>query len=1523
MRWRALGLAIALWAALAAPGSLWAQESDAGFIGRQIENALSGPGREARVSGFSGVLSGQATMDRLTLADAEGVWLTIENAVLDWNRSALLRRRLQVAELSAEEIIVARPPLPAPPGDAPMEAPSAAASGFALPELPVAINIGALSVARLTLGAPVLGEQAVFAAEGGISLQGGEGDVALALVRQDGTDDRISLDASFSNETRVLALDLEVREDAGGLIGTLAQLPGGPSLALDVQGSGPLDDYTAEIGLSTDGAQRVAGRVTLRGADDGGLRFAADIGGDLTPLVAPQYREFFGDDVQLAAEGLRGGSGSLELETLQVRARSLDLSGSFALTPEGRPQSFALNGTLADPEGGPVRLPTAAPVSLDEVRLVAAYDVSEGEAWTLDLTASGVAAEAAEIGELSLRGGGEIGAAAGPLQVTAALDYAAAGLALADADLAAAVGDRVGGTAEILWSSEAPLSLDSFSLGGADYGLTAAGRATIAERTLVLDGEAALAAEDLSRFSGLAGRPLTGTAEIALAGEGDVLGGTFDLALDLDGSGLSIGQDLADRFLEGPVALDLAARRDETGTALDRFTLDSTGVTAQASGQIGAEGRLDFDLALADLGLIREDLEGPIRITGAAAEDEAGLWDGAIDIAGAYDLTGRIAGQLGLGDAAEESDVSLDIALPDIAPLVPTLSGPIALDGTAAAQTGGLWDVALGIGAPAGAQVDVAGVVGGEAADVTLRVAVPDIAAFAPGVPGSALIEGQAVQYAAGGYSVTLDADLPYEATAQLQGRVGASRSALTYSAQVPDLSAISEAVDGPATAEGRLVQLPNGQIAITADADGPYDATAMISAFIGQGRNGERTRAEASVRVPDVAAIAPGVPGALNADVTAQQTETGAWAVTADASGPYRARMSADATLDGGDAEATARVSVPNLAPLAPILRGGASADIAASRRDGGPWSVDVDADGPFASTASVQAEMGDGPVQANLQARLPDVAPLAGRFTGPVRLDAEIAQAEAGAPLQVSADAGLPYGGTASVSGQVGGGDGRLRFEAGLPNIAPLARGFSGSFRVTGTAEERGAGWGLNVTTAGPAAARADIQGVVGSGDATRLTAAGTAPLGLLNGILAPQRLDGDVRFDLALNGAPSLSALSGTVSTTGTRLSIPAVNLAFQDIDLTAQLGGGQISLDGGASSQQGGRLGISGPIQLAPRFPGDLTLSLDGLRLEDPSLYTTTLDGRVSVSGPLTGGGGAISGRIVVGETELRIPSGGVGFGANIPSVTHIAEPADVRQTRIRAGLVNERREAREAAGEVGNVFSLDLRIDAPRRIFLRGRGLDAELGGSFTVGGTTRVPAPVGGIEVIRGRLDLLGRRLDLSEDGRLTLGGDLVPFLDLTATSDDAEDFTILIRIEGPVNEPGFTFDSTPPLPEDEILARFFFDKGLANLSPLQAAQLAASVARLTGQGGGLDLLGGVREGLGVDDLNVVTDEEGEAALQVGTYLSENIYTDVVTSTTGQSEVSINIDITDNVTVKGSADNEGETTLGIFFERDY
>ncbi|MEE4120484.1 MAG: translocation/assembly module TamB domain-containing protein [Paracoccaceae bacterium] len=1521
MAGRLFALLALLW--IAAAGAVAAQDDSPGFLGRQIENALSGPGREVRVTGFEGALSGRATLERLTFADSAGVWLTIEDAVLDWTRAALLRGRLSVAELSADSITVARPPIPGPPGeDAPREAPDAAASGFALPELPVAVNIDALAVERLVLGAPVLGEQAVFTAEGSLRLEDGDGGANLALVRQDGTDDRIALDASFSNESRVLALDLEVREGEGGLIGTLSGLPGAPALSLDVEGTGPLDDYTARIDLATNGETRVAGTVTLRGTDAGGLRFSADVGGDVTPLVAPAYTEFFGPDVQLSLDGMRAEDGALDIDTLSLQARSLSLDGALALSAGGVPESFALTGRLADPENGPVRLPVAAPLTIGTADLSARYDAAEGERWALDLAARGIAAEAADIGALTLAGGGTIAGGPGELRVTAALDYAADGLALADDALSEALGVRIGGEAQIAWAADAPLSIERFTLGGADYRLRVEGDATFAERTLSLDGAAALSADDLSRFAALAGRPLEGAADIRVEGAGDVLGGTFELALDVEGEELAIGQEVADRFLEGPVTISAAARRDLEGTELERLRLDSTGLSASAAGRVGgADGTLTFEATLADLGLIRDDLEGPLSVAGEATESAPGLWTGAVDVAGAYGLDGRVAGEVGLGEAAGESAVTLDISLPDIAPLVPALQGGVAVTGSAVEAGGGNWQVDLEVDAPAGARAAVEGLVGGEETDIDLRVELPDVAAFAPGVPGSAVLEGNAAAYAPGGFAVTFDAELPFGATADLRGRVGASRSAVTYALRVPDLSAISPALSGPATAAGRVVQQSSGQIAVTADATGPFDATAEIGALIGTASDGSRSRAEATIRLPDAGALAPQFSGPLVAEVAAAQRPDGVWAVDLDADGPYGTTLAAEATL----AEATevqARLAVPDLQPVVPTLSGGLTATTTATRQGDGPWQVDLSGDGPFGATFAAQAEAGTGPLSADLQARLPNVASLVPRFSGAVALEASVRQPEAGAPLQVRADAALPYGSNAEVAGQVGQNAGRLRLALGVPNIAPLARGMTGSLRVTGTATERPEGWALDVQTAGPGAAAASVIGVLAPGGATSLRAQGTAPLGLVNGILAPQRLDGDLRFDLGFDGPPSLQNLSGTLSTGGARISIPAANLAFQNIDLTADIAGGRLSLDGQATSPEGGSLAVSGPIDLGARFPADLTLTLNGLTLTDPSLYRTTMNGQVGVSGPLTGGGGAIAGRIEVGETELRIPSGGVGFGANIPRVTHIGESAAVRQTRIWAGLVNERRDERIAEGRPGNVFSLDLTIDAPNRIFLRGRGLDAELGGSFTVGGTTRRPAPVGGIEVIRGRLDILGRRLELADDGRMTLGGDLLPFLELAATSDDAGDFTIIIRIEGPVNEPTFAFESQPPLPEDEVLARFFFGKGLANLSALEAAQLAASVARLTGRGGN-GLLGGLRESLGVSDLDLVTDDDGDAALQIGTYLSENIYTDVTTSSGGETEVNIKIDITDDVTVQGSADNEGETSIGIFYQRDY
>ena len=83
------------------------------------------------------------------------------------------------------------------------------------------------------------------------------------------------------------------------------------------------------------------------------------------------------------------------------------------------------------------------------------------------------------------------------------------------------------------------------------------------------------------------------------------------------------------------------------------------------------------------------------------------------------------------------------------------------------------------------------------------------------------------------------------------------------------------------------------------------------------------------------------------------------------------------------------------------------------------------------------------------------------------------------------------------------------------------------------------------------------------------------------------------------------------------------------------------------------------------------------------------------------------------------------------------------------------------------------------------------------------------------------------------------------------------------VIVTGPANNPKFSFTSVPSLPEDEVLARLIFGRAMSSLSPLQIAQLADAASQLAGGGGTTTLLNSLRDQLGVDDLDIKTDDEG------------------------------------------------------------
>ena len=205
---------------------------------------------------------------------------------------------------------------------------------------------------------------------------------------------------------------------------------------------------------------------------------------------------------------------------------------------------------------------------------------------------------------------------------------------------------------------------------------------------------------------------------------------------------------------------------------------------------------------------------------------------------------------------------------------------------------------------------------------------------------------------------------------------------------------------------------------------------------------------------------------------------------------------------------------------------------------------------------------------------------------------------------------------------------------------------------------------------------------------------------------------------------------------------------------------------------------------------------------------------------------------------------------------------------------------------------------------------------------LSLSGTTANVIPAGEIDLIRGRLDIVGRRLELTR-GQVTLQGSFDPYIDFAATNTSSAG-TATIEIFGPLQSPEVEVTSSPARPPEEALGLLIFGDQFTNLSPLKIAQLASSLATLTGQGGGGGgILGGAREGIGASSLDLTTDEDGNAQVGVGAYLTDNIYSDVAVNTEGRTELNLNLDVTNNVTAKGKVDSEGNSSIGLFFSRDY
>jgi translocation and assembly module TamB len=491
---------------------------------------------------------------------------------------------------------------------------------------------------------------------------------------------------------------------------------------------------------------------------------------------------------------------------------------------------------------------------------------------------------------------------------------------------------------------------------------------------------------------------------------------------------------------------------------------------------------------------------------------------------------------------------------------------------------------------------------------------------------------------------------------------------------------------------------------------------------------------------------------------------------------------------------------------------------------------------------------------------------------------------------------------------------------FEARVPNFSAAPLADAGIESVSITAAGRYANRRVELTrlTADGAGLAVSASGAVPlSGGGLDVQVNATAPLSIADRFLAGRgtRIGGTARADVRVTGSLANPSFAGSVAASDVSVRDAQANLALDGGSLSATLSGDRVVINSASATLGDGTISVSGSVGLSGGFPADLTVTARNARYADGELFAVTFDADLTVNGPLTGQP-LIAGTVAVDRAEITVPER-LGGGASLIDVVHRNAPPDVLETlrRARAGPFADTVE--EGASPSGVV--LDVLVTAPRRVFVRGRGIDAELGGEVRLTGPISNISPVGEFNLIRGRINILSQRITF-ERGTVTLFGDLDPIIDFVAET-RANQVTVRVIVTGQASDPEIRFESEPELPQDEVLAQLIFGRSLDDLSPFQLAQLAAAAAELAGGGSGPSLVDQIRVFSGLDNLDIVTTEEGGTSVEAGRYIADNIYLGVRAGDRS-SGVTINLDITRGFTLRAEALTD-QSSVGVYYEREY
>jgi translocation and assembly module TamB len=1466
LRWIGTALGVLLLAALVGFGLIQTSAGRA-WLERLVVAAASSRDLRVSIEGLRGIVPFRFSVARIALADRAGTYATLRGVGLDIAAGALLTGRAQIRALTVGEFDFARLPLAGRPA-------KPLADYLRLPHLPIPVALDRLSVSRLVLGAPLLGQQVVATLAGHAAIANGRAETALDVRRIDGQPGNLTLRMTFAGATPQLSLHLSAIEPSGLLADRLLRRHDHLPLALALDGSGPLADWHGRLAVTAGAHADIEARLrfAMRRETTFGLSGIAAV----SPLLPRQLAPILGDQVRFALRAQKTGD-RLVLDRLAIMAADGRLTGKGSLAGALINAKLSLEVPRLSELAG--LLGEAVHGSAAVVTTIAGNERRPHFEASLSGTRIGLAGYAAgrTTADLSATPNGTLD------NPKTRIAIAAKGrIERLDVPARLALGPRLG--RNIDWSlaaSTAPdagtIDLSRFAVNGAGLSLTASG--DLARSGQVITGRASLSVADLRPFSDLVGRPVAGS--VILEGNAGRRGAAgIEAAFKGDAEDLRTGIPAADALLGGRIALTGILRRDPAGI----WVLDKLAV-AGADAKLSAGGH--FDPASRRLAAT-VDAEVPrLQPLGVALGGTlAGAVAAQASIEGPFDRlqgSGRIEGSAIAAGRMRLDRLRLDAQVADLARPRATIDGSFRaarLEGTLAlaAETNGSSELSIPRLRLAAANGNLNGElqIGLDSGLVrgSIKGRIPDLARWShlAGIP-----IGGDVAFAAG---FSAQAGQTVDLTMTGTGlAVGGGASAVTVGHL--DLAARLADLYRAASGSGRL------SLSVVGFHGGRFAAARLRFDSLRPGRfafAGDAAGRPLTVALAGDAGIEPGgaglrltrLAGSLGGDkfmleqplILARRGYDFVLSGLSLAFGP--GRLTGSASLRGQSVALNFTAAQLPLAPGARLLgHPGVQGALSLSATVGG----------------SLVAPRG------HLAAQIHGFGLAAPVGVTPPRLG-----------LALTGDWN---GRSLALDGRVTGltGD-QIAFGGTVPLLL------------------RTRPFGLSVPPDGRLALR-----LQGSGEIGHL--ADLLPIG-------EDRLSGKFAADLALDGTVASPNASGRVTLAKGRYENFASGATLTKLNATLsgdrnQLALTSFSASDGASGKISGRGGIalgsaSGGAAAGPT--ANLMANLHDFRVAARDDAVVTASGNIAVTGPLTAPD--VKAGLTIDRADVNLPT-------SLPPNVVVIHVVRI-DSKTGKPVPPPTKAAPSALPAV-----LDIVVDMPRQVFVRGHGLDSEWRGRLKITGSSAAPQIAGTLHAIRGTFDILGKTFRVTR-GQIAFDGSskIDPSLDIAAEV-AASDITAQITVGGLASAPKITLSSTPALPQDEILARVLFNQSTSQITAAQGLALAQAAATLTS--GGPGIIDRLRSNLGLDWLRLGQAGAGPSsgvvnpnpypnannssstngtAISAGKYIANGISIGVTQGVSPPtSQVTVEVQLGHHLTLDTSAGQNGGTGVGLSYNYDY